>query len=178
MKVVPADKAPPRELLLEATYSDPNGEVQTFAARDALARRGRRRHQDRGHGYRRQPVPVQALASTCGQAGAGVALNSRRRTAHVEFRKRMVGGFYTYDNKTEDKEIGTVCSGKSDDHGLFSCEANLKEAGKIELIAVAKDRTAATATQPRRCGSRAQDELWFGGENTDRIDVLPEKAQL
>ena len=39
-------------------------------------------------------------------------------------RKRMVGGFYTYDNKTDVKEIGTVCSGKSDARGLLLCEVD------------------------------------------------------
>jgi hypothetical protein len=29
-------------------------------------------------------------------------------------RKRMVGGFYSYDNKTDTKDLGTVCTGKSD----------------------------------------------------------------
>jgi hypothetical protein len=40
-------------------------------------------------------------------------------------RKRMVGGFYSYDNKTETKDLGTVCSGKSDARGLLLCEAKL-----------------------------------------------------
>ena len=52
----------------------------------------------------------------------------------------MVGGFYTYDNKTDVKDIGTVCTGKSDARGLLLCEAELKQPGQVELIASATDK--------------------------------------
>ena len=55
-------------------------------------------------------------------------------------RKRMVGGFYTYDNKTEIKDLGSVCSGKSDARGLLLCEATLGEPGEVELVVTAKDK--------------------------------------
>ena len=41
-------------------------------------------------------------------------------------RKRMVGGFYTYDNKTTHKDLGTVCSGNSDSRGLLLCAGRLR----------------------------------------------------
>jgi hypothetical protein len=90
-------------------------------------------------------------------------------------RKRIVGGFYTYDNKTETSELGTLCSGKSDARGLLLCEAEIKEFGEIELIATASDpqghqsRAVATAYVTR------QGELWHGSADNDRIDVLAEK---
>ena len=42
----------------------------------------------------------------------------------ITTRKRMVGGFYAYDNRTEVKDLGTLCSGKSDERGLLLCEAS------------------------------------------------------
>ncbi len=90
-------------------------------------------------------------------------------------RKRMVGGFYTYDNKTETKDIGTVCSGKSDARGLLLCESELKEAGEVELIASATDSDGRDAKAVSSVYVTKQGELWFGGEDNDRIDVLPEK---
>ena len=63
----------------------------------------------------------QALAlDLAGKPQEGVTLNVRAvARITTTSRKRMVGGFYTYDNKTEVKEIGTVCSGKSDARGAY-----------------------------------------------------------
>ena len=61
-----------------------------------------------------------------GKAAAHVALEVKAVARIVTTsRKRMVGGFYTYDNKTEVKDLGPVCSGKSDSRGLLLCEPSL-----------------------------------------------------
>jgi hypothetical protein len=64
-------------------------------------------------------------------------------------RKRMVGGFYTYDNKTTTKDLGSVCSGTSDARGLLLCDAKLGEPGEVELIVTAKDKAPAMPRWPR-----------------------------
>ena len=87
----------------------------------------------------------------------------------------MVDGFYTYDNKTEAKDLGRVCSGKSDARGLLLCETKLGEAGKVELIVTAKDKDGNTIQATSSVFVTKQGELWFGGENHDRMDVLTEK---
>ena len=94
----------------------------------------------------------------------------------VTTRKRTVGGFYTYDNKTEEKNLGTVCSGKSDARGLMLCEATLTGPGNVTLIAHAEDASGNVA----RASSSiwvAGGEWWVGGENADRMDLLPEKKR-
>ena len=94
----------------------------------------------------------------------------------VTMRKRTVGGFYTYDNKTEEKNPGTVCSGKSDARGLMLCEATLTGPGNVTLIAHAEDASGNVA----RASSSiwvAGGEWWVGGENADRMDLLPEKKR-
>jgi hypothetical protein len=55
-------------------------------------------------------------------------------------RKRIVGGFYAYDNRTEIKELGEVCSGRSDARGLLECKATLTQSGEVELVVTATDR--------------------------------------
>ena len=87
----------------------------------------------------------------------------------------MVGGFYTYDNKTSVKELGSVCSGKSDSRGLLLCETSLNEAGEVELVVTAKDANSNSIQAASSVYVTKQGEMWFGGENTDRIDLLPEK---
>ena len=78
-----------------------------------------------------QKLRFQALAlDLAGKPRAGVTLNVRAiARITTTSRKRMVGGFYTYDNKTDVKEIGTVCTGKSDARGLLLCEVDAEGAG-------------------------------------------------
>ena len=68
-----------------------------------------------------------------------------------------------------------MCSGKSDARGLLLCETKLGEAGKVELIVTAKDKDGNTIQATSSVYVTKQGELWFGGENHDRMDVLPEK---
>jgi uncharacterized protein YfaS (alpha-2-macroglobulin family) len=174
---VPAARQP-QDLVLEASYADPNGEVQTLRKVAALWPAGVVAGiKTEGWVSASRSMRFQALALTlAGQPAAGVPLEvkaSARIT--TTSRKRMVGGFYTYDNKTELKDLGTVCSGKSDARGLLLCETRIAEAGEVELVASAQDAQGNAAQAAGSVWVTRQGELWFGGENHDRIDVLPEK---
>jgi alpha-2-macroglobulin len=168
----------PQELLLEATYSDPNGEVQTIRSTHTLwpaaVVAGIRTE---GWVSASQKIKFQALSlDLAGKAQAGVSMevNAVARITTTS-RKRMVGGFYSYDNKTETKDLGRVCSGSSDSRGLLLCETKLGEAGEVELTVTAKDKDGNTAQAASSVWVTKQGEIWFGGEDHDRIDLLPEK---
>lgn len=175
---IPLARATPRELLLEATYADPNGEVQTLRSTQTLwpaaVVAGLKTE---GWISTGKKLRFQALAlDVAGRPQAGVRLQvdavARITTTS---RKRMVGGFYTYDNKTDVKPLGGICSGTSDARGLLSCEADMTEAGEVELIATATDKAGRESKAASSVYVTRQGELWFGGEDNDRIDVLPEK---
>ncbi|MEO8118532.1 MAG: MG2 domain-containing protein, partial [Rhodoferax sp.] len=174
---VPTGKQP-QELLLEATYADPNGEVQTIRSvntlwpADVVAG-----IKTEGWVSSSQKIKFQALAlDLSGKVLAGVPLEVKATARIVTTsRKRMVGGFYTYDNKTTLKELGSVCTGKSDSRGLLLCETSLGEPGEIELVVTAKDTAGNSIQAASSVYVTKQGELWFGGENHDRMDVLPEK---
>ncbi len=168
----------PQELLMEATYADPNGEVQTIRSVStvwpAAVVAGIKTE---GWVSSSQKIKFQALAlDLAGKIAPGVSLevNAVARITTTS-RKRMVGGFYTYDNKTETKNLGSVCSGKSDSRGLLLCETKLGEPGEVELIVTAKDKDGNTIQAAGNVYVTRQGELWFGGEDHDRMDVLPEK---
>ncbi len=176
------DKLPkvkvPRELLLEATYSDPNGEVQTLRSTQTLwpaaVIAGLKTE---GWVSTDKKLKMQALALDLAgkpQAEVPIEVKAVARITTTS-RKRMVGGFYTYDNKTGTRELGTVCSGKSDKRGLLLCDVALQEAGEVELIVSAKDKDGNESRAAGAVHVTRQGELWFGGEDHDRIDVLPEK---
>ncbi len=168
----------PQELLMEATYADPNGEIQTLRSVNALwpaaVIAGIKTE---GWASGNNKVRFQALALQLdGKPAEGTPLEVKAVARIVTTsRKRMVGGFYTYDNKTELKDLGQVCSGKSDARGLLLCDAKLAESGEVELVVTAKDAQGQGIQAASSVYVTKQGELWFGGENHDRIDVLPEK---
>ncbi len=166
------------ELLAEATFNDPNGEVQTAATRINLWPSAVVLGVKAGSwASSRGKVKFQALAlDTTGKAIKGQRVEVRGRAAQViSSRKRMVGGFYAYDNRTEITDLGSLCSGSTDDRGLLLCEAELSTAGQVELIAQAQDGAGNKAEAAASVWVTRQGELWFAQDNDDRIDVLPEK---
>ncbi len=167
-----------QELLLEASYADPNGEVQTLRSTTTVWPAGVVAGiKTEGWVSAAQKIRFQALAlDLAGKPQAGVVLDVKATARIVTTsRKRMVGGFYTYDNQSEGKDLGNVCSGKSDARGLLLCEAKLGEPGEVELVVTARDGNGNTVQAASSVYVTRQGELWFGGENHDRIDLLPEK---
>ena len=167
-----------QELLLEASYADPNGEVQTIRSVNTLWPAGVVAGiKTEGWVSSSQKIKFQALALDLnGKPQVNVPLEVKAMARIVTTsRKRMVGGFYTYDNKTTLKDLGSVCSGQSDARGLLLCETSLNEAGEVELVVTAKDSAGNRIQAASSVYVTKQGELWFGGENHDRMDLLPEK---
>ena len=168
----------PQELVLEATYADPNGEVQTLRSTQALWPAGVVAGiKTEGWVSARQKIRFTALALQHGGKPAPDTSLQVQAVARITTttRKRMVGGFYSYDNQTETKDLGTVCTGKSDARGLLLCESKLDEPGEVELVVTATDKDGNTSVAASSVWVTRQGELWFGGEDHDRIDLLPEK---
>lgn len=168
----------PQALLLEASFADPNGEIQTLAQSvpvwPAAVQAGIRAG---GWVQAGKPVSINGLAlspSGAPQADVPMTIIAVARTTYST-RKRMVGGFYSYDNRIETRQLGTVCEGKTDAKGLLVCSADLKEAGSIQLIATAKDAQGRESKAESTVWVTGAGDLWFGGENDDRIDVIPAK---
>lgn len=91
-------------------------------------------------------------------------------------RKRLVGGFYSYDSKQEYKDLGVICEGVSDKEGTFSCLANDLPAGYITLQAEVID----DANNPVYASNQIEVyekgvDVWWSPGDSDRIDLLPEK---
>ncbi|RQO57348.1 alpha-2-macroglobulin [Paucibacter sp. KBW04] len=168
----------PSELQAQITFADPNGETKTasqsfnlWPAKLVLGLKAG------SWGSNRGKIKFSALAlDTAGKPLAGQRLEVRARLNQtISSRKRMVGGFYAYDNHVERKDLGALCSGSSDEHGLLSCESELDASGEVELIVQAKDADGRSVQAATTAWLTRQGELWFAQDNDDRIDVLPEK---
>jgi uncharacterized protein YfaS (alpha-2-macroglobulin family) len=172
------DVRTPRQLLVQATYADPNGEVQTLSQTlpvwPAAVVLGVRTD---SWVSVRQKVATQVMAlDTQGKPLAGVKVALRGLAHHTSStRKRLVGGFYAYDNQNADEDLGELCTGTSDERGLVLCEAQMNAIGEVELIAEAKDSQGHLARSAASVWVTRQGEVWFGGDNQDRMDVIPER---
>ncbi|WP_423679531.1 alpha-2-macroglobulin family protein [Undibacterium sp. WLHG33] len=170
----------PQELLTEMTYSDPNGEIQTISSvipvwpaavvagiknEDWVSVKNKTRFTAIALDTNGKPVFDVPLVIT------GIA---RHNDSH---RRRIVGGFYAYENTESSKELGQLCKGKSDARGLLICEVEMTESGNIELQVKASDQQGRSSYAKTSLWVTGKGEVWFDGENQDRMDVLPEKKQ-
>ena len=161
-------------------YDDANGEVATAkgsvsldpaAIRVGIAKDGWIAKSDAVHldmvalDLANKPVRGQRIA---------VSLFSRET---YSYRKRLIGGFYAYDNSQETKQLGQGCSGTTDAKGLFKCTLDAGVSGEVIALATATDAQGRVSRATQSLWLAGDDEWWFGGDNGDRMDVVPEAVE-
>ena len=168
----------PSELYAEMRFTDPNGEIQTIhgavelwpaslvlgiSVADWAASKGNNRVQVVVLDTLGKPMP-----------GKEVKIVGKRRIDYSH-RRRIVGGFFAYENHREFVDLGEVCKGRTDSRGLFLCEPKPTEPGSVELLAETQDDQGNTARASTSYWVTGRGDLWFTAGNQDRIDVIPEK---
>ena len=109
--------------------------------------------------------------------GQNVKVNLFSRETY-SYRKRLIGGFYAYDNSQETKQLNTDCSGTTDAQGLFSCKLDPGVSGQVVAQATATDSAGRTTRATTTVWLAGDDDWWFGGDNGDRMDVIPEQLEV
>ncbi|MGB8433000.1 MAG: MG2 domain-containing protein, partial [Burkholderiales bacterium] len=179
------DKLPtsrvPQDLVVELEYQDANGETLTTAARVTLwPARLNLGIRTEGWAASRDALRFQVAAldlSGKPRPDAAVAVDLFQRTRYSH-RKRLIGGFYAYEDYTETKRIGeAVCKGKTDAQGLLGCQIKSKAVGEVILRASAPDGAGNVATTNRSIYVVGADRWWFRQGASDRMDVIPEKKR-
>jgi alpha-2-macroglobulin len=180
--------AGPAELQAELSFTDPNGETQTVSQRlklwPAAVVAGIRvpgwtaiRSADPGGATELAFTAV--VLSTDGRPLKGRAVQVRGvQHTVLSTRKRIVGGFYAYDNRRESNELGVLCSGSTDAQGRLACTAPVKASGEVEFIAEAADDAGRRSVAAASAWVASGERWWFEPGNDDRIDLLPEKREL
>lgn len=175
---LPEKSREPQALYAEMTFSDPNGEVQTIRGSVPIwpaAVSVGIKLSDAGFttgGNRAQLLVVDNDGKAL--SGHSVRLVAQRRIDYSH-RRRIVGGFYAYENTTVFKDIGEVCKGSTDSRGLLNCELRITEPGSIYLLAEARDSNGNAALASSNYWIAGASDHWFAAGNQDRIDVIPEK---
>jgi alpha-2-macroglobulin len=89
-------------------------------------------------------------------------------------RRRLIGGFYAYDNQMRTRKLSAHCSTTSDRLGLAGCALNPDMSGEVTVVATTTDSEGNLARAVTTVWLNGEDEWWFGGDNGDRMDVIPE----
>jgi uncharacterized protein YfaS (alpha-2-macroglobulin family) len=167
----------PRALEVEMEYTDPNGQILTSSTRalvlpSALVLGIR---VDGGYATKeKMSFKVLALDPQGKlQIGRKISVDAYQRKTYA-YRKRLLGGFYAYEQTAEVKRLGEVCSGKTDAHGFLPCAGEAPETGELVLVANAKDDEGNVAQASSELYV-ADSDNWYAASPSDRIDVLPEK---
>ncbi len=168
----------PQTLTAEVEYPDPNGEILTSSTKVPL-----------------WPSAVllglkpRDWAMSPGElAFTTVALDTRGRPLanvevtvdlfqkiHYSSRKRLLGGFYAWDNRSEVKAAGPACRGRTNARGELSCTVATKLSGSLILRARATDAAGNPSVANRDVWVAARDEWWFAQGNDDRMELVPEQ---
>lgn len=167
----------PAGLSVEAEYRDPNGSVQTVS-QSTVIYPGAALVGIQPDGWVSQQDKVKfrvAVASPEGKplAGRNVKVTWLAKDS-FSHRKRIVGGFYAYENIEEVKEKGPACAGSTDGNGILFCEGKAPVTGNLVLVAETQDGGKKSRAHHDLFVAGA-DDWWFSQENDDRMDFLPEK---
>ena len=100
-----------------------------------------------------------------------VALYSRET---ITARRRLIGGFYAYDNQEKVTKLGASCSVTTDAQGLAGCTLDAGVSGNVTVVATTTDDNGNVARAVTSVWLAGEDDWWFGGDNGDRMDVIPE----
>ena len=102
-----------------------------------------------------------------------VALYSRQI---LTARRRLIGGFYAYDNQMKTEKLDATCSATTDAQGLAQCQVDPGVSGEIYAVATTKDGDGNVARAVKSVWLAGDDDWWFGGDNGDRMDLVPERT--
>lgn len=176
---LPAKPKGPSEVYAEMSFTDPNGEIQTihgtvelWPAAVVLGINVGDWASSKGDSNRIEFVAL----DTSGKPVAGQEVHVRaKRRIDYSHRRRIVGGFYAYENTHEFVDMGEVCRGETDSRGLFLCSPQTGEPGNIHLLAETRDAQGNIARASGSYWVSGGGDAWFTAGNQDRIDVIPEK---
>lgn len=170
----------PAHVATEMTFTDPNGEIQTIHGSAAIwpANMVVGLQVKDWAGLQGKHKIQAVVLNTQGQPQANVLVKIDG-TRHWEYvhRKRVIGGFYSYETDNNKEPLGKLCEGKTNAQGFFNCEVTVKDSGNIQLVASVKDNQGGVSVAGSGFYSSESGDIWFGQTDEDRMEVVPEKRE-
>jgi alpha-2-macroglobulin len=113
----------------------------------------------------------------------GEVLRSKRITVQLysreilTARRRLIGGFYAYDNQMRTTRLSGGCTTTTDKQGMATCAMSPGVSGEVTVVATTTDGSGNIARATQSVWLAGEDEWWFGGDNGDRMDLVPEAKE-
>ncbi|HVJ00876.1 MAG TPA: alpha-2-macroglobulin family protein, partial [Sphingomonas sp.] len=177
---VPQTLDQPTNMQVEMDYQDANGEVLTASRRIpiytsavqlGIKTDGWLMKQD---DLRLRFVTLDTSGKPIANQKISVELYSREI---LTARRRLIGGFYAYDNQMKTTRLGATCSATTDAQGLANCQLDPGVSGEVYAVATAKDANGNVTRATQSVWLVGDDDWWFGGDNGDRMDLIPERLE-
>jgi uncharacterized protein YfaS (alpha-2-macroglobulin family) len=173
----------PRDMIAELEYRDPNGETLTAATRVPIwpSRILLGIKPDSWAASKERLKFTVAAVDLAGKPMAGVRIRTDAfKREYYSHRRRLIGGFYAYENGNETTRIGgaaELCAGETDRQGLLICEVVPPASGNVILRAQATDANGNVAVTRADAWIAADEEWSFAVSDNDRADLLPERKR-
>ena len=171
----------PATLVAEMDYPDAGGEAATRVARIALEPAALRIG-IASDGWLSKADDLRlklVVLDTAGKPVRGQKVTLRLFAREIlSTRKRLVGGFYAYDNARETRELKAKCDARTDDRGRAACQLDAGVSGEVLALAETTDSAGRTARATQSVWLAGDDDWWFGGDNGDRMDLVPESPEV
>jgi len=167
------------DMLVEMDYQDANGQVLTAsktipifpsAVQLGIKTDGWLMKQD---DLRLRFVALDTKGKPIANQKVTVALYSRKI---LTARRRLIGGFYAYDNQMKTEKLAQSCTATTDAQGLAQCQVDPGISGEVYAVATTADANGNVARATTSVWLAGDEDWWFGGDNGDRMDVVPEKT--
>jgi uncharacterized protein YfaS (alpha-2-macroglobulin family) len=166
------------DMLVEMDYQDANGEVLTASKRipifPSAVQLGVKTDGwlMQADDLRLRFVALDTAGKPLANQSISVALYSRQI---LTARRRLIGGFYAYDNRMKTEKLAQTCTATTDAQGLATCKLDPGISGEVYAVATTKDANGNEARATQSVWLAGKDAWWFGGDNGDRMDVVPEQ---
>lgn len=162
-------------LIVEMDYADANGETLTASTRIPVYTSSIRLGLKPDGWVQRSGdmrLKIAALGLD-GRAIRGQAVEVALYTREIiSARRRLIGGFYAFDNVVKTTRIEAACSASTDGRGLAECRLDPGVSGEVIAVATTRDRDGNEARAVTSLYLAGDGEWWFGGDNGDRMDVI------
>ncbi len=165
-------------MTIEMDYQDANGEtltasgsvpIYTSAVRLGIKPDG---WMQRAADYRLQIAALDLNGNPMRGQHVQIALYTREI---LSARRRLIGGFYAFDNSARTTKLDVNCSGTTDSKGLAECKLNPGVSGEVIAVATTTDANGNVARAVTSTYLAGDDDWWFGGDNGDRMDIVPDQ---
>lgn len=170
----------PTVMAAEMDYEDANGETLTSSRRITLypsaVRLGLKTDGwlMRDNDLKLNFIALNLDGKPIGGQRVSVALYNREI---ITARRRLIGGFYAYDNQMRTTKLAASCTATTDKLGRARCAMAPGISGEVTVVATTLDADGNEARAVRSVWLAGDDDWWFGGDNGDRMDVIAEKPR-